>query len=166
MGVVLQSNFEIGCCFSLQCTTPCQVVPCCDWNNACFAIIVLQSNPENSASCEIRIAKQLLFCNPKKIVTSLPPLKMADSLLLQFSCRARWDTRPRSFLLIDRFHVLTAAFHVNFRMQVSFRCKMQLHFLCHQEWLAALNLFFYARILDIIDSINPIFRLSKYPCEC
>jgi hypothetical protein len=68
--------------------------------------------------------------------------------------------------LTDRFHVLTAAFHVNFRMQVDFRCKLQLYFLWHGEWFEAQILFIYSRILHTIDSINPIVRLSKYFCEC
>ncbi len=96
----------------------------------------------------------------------LSTMKMADFLLVRFSCRARRHSQHLPFHLIDRFHVLTAAFDWNFRMPTDSKYMWKLHFHGQGERLAALKPITYTRILEIFDLINSILLSSKTRAIC
>ncbi len=68
-----------------------------------------------------------------------------------------------SFLLINWFHVLTAAVYGNFRMQIDSWCKLQLHYQGSSDWFTAtylLNLMVYANLRLDVRSSTPWIILN------
>ena len=147
MGVVLQSNFAIGRCFSYSVQRRAKSWPRCDRNNACFAIVVLQSTTENSVSCEIRIAKQRLFCNRKKPLLPFLHWKwLAPCCCSQLSGEVRLST---SVLSLDR-PIPCADSCLSREFQDAGRFQMQATALFSSAW-------------RMIRSSNSIYLLSDPP---
>ena len=59
----------------------------------------------------------------------------------RFSREPRWDSQSWSFLFIQLFDVLTAGVDGNFKMQIDFWCKLQLHFHLVPSWKSSSSYF-------------------------
>ncbi len=160
MGVVLQYNF-FNCLF--------------------FSLYSVQRRAKSCrAVTETTLVLQSLFCNWPPKNRSVAKLELQNNSCFAIQkplisiLRWKWLT-PCCSSGVGRGETLdfgpfswstdSMCWQLPFTWISDFRCKLQLHFLCHREWFEAPNLLIYAWIIDTIDSINQIVRLSKYPYE-